>query len=631
MKPLCFATFLALAGVVSASPPADPIASDLLAAIHTNPKDATSMLRLGVHLQSQGRIDEGGVWVKAAYDADPSLVEDVFIDTAGTRGSACDSTGPDVIVGDLPGLIFAAHEGPAQNGISAYGIGTTSCNVGDEILLWQSGNPNHPVIAQNIYRLVDGRFSQVGIGWLKHGFLALSGNLCCTCMGPGGAQLSPGCSDPYSASLNASQSLLGPRFEVNAATGAFPYPFTSPAITSSIDRRCQVADADLNPALNVGARYFAEGHYVANDDAAAGNKNNNASYREIRFFQSGDGYNATTVGPTVRENAAIYAWAANDPNASVVTVDVPGDGRFDVGYAVTSNDDGTWHYEYAIHNMSSDRSAQALSIPIPAGITVTGAGFHDVSYHSGEPFDGSDWTFNSTSGFATWSTVPFSVNPNANALRWGTLYNFWFDADAAPSEDDGSITLFKSAAPRGVGTVTVALPVPAPPPCPEDVNGDTFVNTADYAIITSNFGPCPACPEDVNGDGVVDATDVSLVIARLGGTCMGCPEDVNGDGLIDNTDVGLVTAALGPCPSCPADVNGDGVVDAMDLQQAMAAGGPCKDCPADINDSGRVAGGDLARLLAAWGNNPGPTDLNGDSMTNGADLAILLAAWGPCP
>ncbi len=346
MKNTLIATLMLCAGAAALGvmPETDLIESDLLSAIKANPDDASSLLRLGVHLQTQGRLEEGERWVQAAYVADPTLISDMIINTPAARGgTVCPSaTGPDVIVGSVSGMFFAAHSGPAQNGISAYGIGTTSCNVGDEILLWQSGNENHPVIAQNIYRLHNGRFTQVGVGWLKHGFTALSGNVCCSCTGGGGSQLSPGCSDPYSAGLNASQSRLGPRFEVNASTGLFPYPFTESSYTfGSIDRRCQVADSDINPALNPGARYFAEGHYIANDDSAAGNDLNNASYIEVSFSASGSGFDSDVLGSTVREIPAIKAWATFDANATVVDVDVPDDGRFHVGFAVTDNGNGT--------------------------------------------------------------------------------------------------------------------------------------------------------------------------------------------------------------------------------------------------------------------------------------------------
>lgn len=39
---------------------------------------------------------------------------------------------------------------------------------------------------------------------------------------------------------------LGPKWQVNASTGLFPYPFNSPAFTGSIVRRLQINVADIN-------------------------------------------------------------------------------------------------------------------------------------------------------------------------------------------------------------------------------------------------------------------------------------------------------------------------------------------------------------------------------------------------
>ena len=194
--------------------------------------------------------------------------------------------GPDVIVGDLNGMDSYGTNG---SGIYAYSIGTDSCNIGNVWLNWFSGTNQHPVIAQNFYRLKNGRFEQIGMSWLKHGFFALSGSLCFNdCQSTNGTHLGVHCSDPYSSSLNGSQS-NGPRNEVNASTGYFPYPIAGsyPSPTPTIGRRLQCAANDVNPAMNAGAMYWAEGQYVTPDDAAAGNQNNNASYRRIQFASNG--------------------------------------------------------------------------------------------------------------------------------------------------------------------------------------------------------------------------------------------------------------------------------------------------------------------------------------------------------
>src|SRR5436190_924765 len=136
--------------------------------------------------------------------------------------------GPDVIVGDLPSMGQFGSSG-TQVGLA---VGTTSCNNGTVPLDWFAlSNTDHPVIPQNLYRMSGGasnndRFEQVGQSWVKHAFTALQGHACglgCNTSGcTTGSHLCPGCSDPYDASLNASQSGLGSRAWVNPFTGAFP-------------------------------------------------------------------------------------------------------------------------------------------------------------------------------------------------------------------------------------------------------------------------------------------------------------------------------------------------------------------------------------------------------------------------
>ncbi len=338
------------------------------------------------------------------------------------------STGPDVIVGDLSGI---GNYGTA-NSIAAFSVGTTSCNIGNTPLKWISNTNEHPVIGQNMYRVKNGRLEQIGMSWLKHGFTALAQSLCQSCNNPGtGTLLGVGCSDPYVSSLNGTQSGLGPRFEVNPFTGAYKYPFTSPAITSTvIDRRLRVNVADLDPAQNAGAQYFVEGQYVTPDDAAAGNNFNNASYRPCSITQSGaTTYNGTVTGSTVRMQPAIMAWAAVDPTVTVTTYDMPGDGRFNIAKKVTSLGGGMTRYTYAVHNLNCDRAARSFAVDVTGASVITNLYFHDVPYHSGEPFDGTDWTATTSSDSVRWETVSSSVNYNANALRWGTTYTFEFETD----------------------------------------------------------------------------------------------------------------------------------------------------------------------------------------------------------
>jgi len=354
--------------------------------------------------------------------------------------------GPDVFVGDLAGDITRwGREGT----ITAYSISTTSCNAGDEPLLWISESNQHPVIGQNLYRLKDGRFEQIGMSWLKHGFFALSETYCYPdCIPTDGSALGVHCSDPYSSSLNGSTSRLGPRSDVNASTGVYPWPFTSPPIPPTIGRRLQVHNADIDPALNAGALYYAEAMYVTADDAAANNKGNNVSHRRVFFSGTNPTFNMSSNPsyPTAQMQSAIDAWKANDPQVVIRRAGPGGptvDGTFNIGFRVTDNGNGTWTYEYAIHNQDSHRSAGSFHVPVGTGVTLTNIGFHDVDYHSGEPYSLDDWTPTVDASGITWATIPFAVDPNANALRWGTLYNFRFVADAAPVTVNAHLGLFR--------------------------------------------------------------------------------------------------------------------------------------------------------------------------------------------
>lgn len=365
--------------------------------------------------------------------------------------------GPDVIVGDLPSV---AHYG-AVGGVRSYAVGTTSCNIGDEDLLWIANNNRHPVIGQNLYRIVDGRIDQIGISWLKHGFVALTQNLCDTCNGHGGSVLGVGCSDPYGASLNGSQNGLGPRFQVNAFTGVYPYPFANPdGVTgNAVFKRLQVKQVDLDVA---GSRFFVEGHYVTADDAQAGNGYNNASYRRVN--KNAD-QSLSTTGPTVRELPGIYAWQQHglgsnqpDPDVTITSVDAIGDGRYFIGHKVVDNGDGTFTYTYAIQNLNSDRSGGAFRIPMGSAATATDLYFYGPDYHSGEPYDNAPWVFENNGDSIEWrSPETYAQNEDTRALRWGTMYTFQFTSDGAPVDGDLVIDLFKP----GIGTnVTFAGPVP---------------------------------------------------------------------------------------------------------------------------------------------------------------------------
>jgi len=433
--------------------------------------------------------------------------------------------GPDVIVGDVSDV---NNYNPLA-GIDAFALGTTSCNMGNAPLNWFASTNQHPVIGCNLYRykVVDGagRFEQVGMSWLKHGFAALSGSLCCPCQGGGGSQLGVGCSDPYSAGLNGSQSGLGPRWQVDAHTGFFTYPPANPPWSGSTARRIEVALADLEVTTGSSTRYFGECQYVTPDDAAAGNQNNNSSWREMTVTGSASNYNLNLISVTQRTQPAIRVWAQIDPEVVLTDVQVPNDGLFIVGSRSYDMGGGIWRYEYSAYNMNSHRSGGTFRVPVPQGATVTNAGFNSVIYRNGDGpgntnMSSAPWTFSHSGGFATWATETEAQNNRANALRWGTTYSFRFDCDSPPANGSLVLGLWRSGSP---GTELVDARVPAN-------SGPTA-----FCLGDGSGEACPCGNVGTFGGGCLNSLGMSGYLAGTGTASVASDTFVlNGSGMPDS-------------------------------------------------------------------------------------------------
>ena len=198
----------------------------------------------------------------------------------------------------------------------------------------------------------------------------------------------------------------------------------------------------------------------------------------------------------------------------IAPVDVANDGRFLVGYTATANGNGTWRYEFAVQNLNSDRSGRSFSVPVPAGVTITNAGFKDINYHSGDPYDPTDWSVAVSGGAITWSGGVYASNPNSNALRFATLYNFWFDADRAPAAATGSIGLFKPGSAGDPSSASVAIVAPGAPSNPSDLDGDGSVSAADLAILLGQWGGAGSA--DIDGSGSVGPQDLAILLGAWG-------------------------------------------------------------------------------------------------------------------
>ncbi|MFM9958712.1 MAG: hypothetical protein ACKVZJ_11595, partial [Phycisphaerales bacterium] len=323
------------------------------------------------------------------------------------------SVGPDVVVSGIGSSGGASPFGDSAGGgtqkdgtigaMSAWSVGTISCNIGNANAIWIASNNQHPVIGTQIYRFRDvngaKQLDLVGINWLKHGWCAADGQGCTQLTNPAGTQASSGgcnflglfATDTYSAGLNAAQDDLGPRFEINPWTGAYPYPYTLSFNQTGdvLFKRTQVPHADLVPATN----YIFEVVYIATDEPPA-NRYNNYSYRLANMAGSGATAAFSLTGPTQAMQTVIDAWRVLETGVTKTVIDPSGatDGRLILGHKVTQTGSSTWHYEYVLQNMNNHAAVRSFSLPMDSNVNLTNVGFKDVAYHSGEPISGTDWT-----------------------------------------------------------------------------------------------------------------------------------------------------------------------------------------------------------------------------------------------
>ncbi len=406
----------------------------------------------------------------------------------------------------------------SQRGLA---MGITTCNIGDALIDFLAmPNTHHPVAAQNLYRMSNGannsdRFEQIGQAWVKHTFGADQSNACGSGCQPGGdfTHLGVGCSDTYSSLQSAHLSDLGSRAWINPFTGVFPtnardhngHPHTQ------ISHMILVESNDLNQTMNSGATYYAELLYVTPDEYAwcqthpgQCNMFNNASYQPY-LVAGTTSFTFSYGGPPVRMTPAINAWTG----ATINPIEpAPGlDGRAFIAYKVTGPAAGVWHYEYAIYNQNLDRAIQSFSVPLGCGTTVSNLGFHAPLNHPGFPNDGTlgdagfsntAWSSVQTASEVNWSSETFAQNQNANAIRWGTLYNFRFDSLKPPLTTNATIGFFKTGTP-------VTVPVLGPNVC-DVIPTPTPTATPTPATPTPTVTPCSAIVFAENFDGVVAPT-----------------------------------------------------------------------------------------------------------------------------
>ena len=382
-----------------------------------------------------------------------------------------------------------------------------------------------------MYRELNGRFDNIGIGWLKHGFASENATRygpCATPMGDG-STLGTNCADAYTSSQNGGRDSLGPRWDLNPITGAYTWNWSTiagptPNNTDVAARRLLVPASEWAVP---GATYWAEVHYLSADDASWNNGRNNVSSRRVMNIPSANTYASTQIfaGATTQiSRTALQSWAsaanaatpgsvqlslvdfheltqpALDVNGSPSAVMKDCYGQFQVYSRVTQTGPGTWDYLYGIYNLNSHRAAASLSLRVPAGSSETGYTFKAPFYHSGERIDNSPWLSTKSGGLLSFTHNPVfpatmsiptigTVSVQPNYIYWGSMYTVSFTSTTPPTT--GSARLHLGRGPANAtgyqGGTLVVEGLRVPTICAADIGSQGGLTQPDGLLDNNDF------------------------------------------------------------------------------------------------------------------------------------------------
>ena len=443
--------------------------------------------------------------------------------------------GPDLTHCQLVGLSQFGREGSIV-GLSCQ---STLWNVGDTPLsILEAPDPNHAMLVVDLFRLTTAngstRFEQIGQSWVFHEFCALDSMSCGTdCVATGCDSVGVRCTSTHSASILASPGMLSARHEIDPWLRAWrpegAHLTLPPHDHSPVQHRLQVHDADLDPAQNDGAMYFVQAFYLSPEDVTIAN---NAAYKPVEPSGVPGGHWLFNMsGPSEAPSIGFALGAWEHGATTILAQEVPPvdgvspDGRCVLAADATDLGNGAWHYEYALLNIDMNRAVASFTIAVDADTAVTNIGFHAVDAHD-EPFSNQPWLVERNGAALTWRTT-------TNPLRWGTLYNFRFDADVPPYRQ-AVVTLGHHA-----------------PGVPEEVSGATI-------------GPiCLQAPE-CNDNGIPDVCEVAC--GPAGGVCdipgCGTGSDCDSDAVLDDCQPDFDLDGI--IDACDPDIDGDGVSNEQD-------------------------------------------------------------------
>ncbi|MEQ1631846.1 MAG: hypothetical protein ABL997_05705 [Planctomycetota bacterium] len=376
--------------------------------------------------------------------------------------------GRDIQLQDTWNLRGYTRAGAYPNGAFAMGAWTTCCNPGTNVIPFEAAmSPNHGYIHWIVARETEGRLQQIS-NWsfVKHTFGSSNDpSPCGNCAGPGNVnRVEVGCSDTYANSQAVNHFDLGPPAEIDPWLGTWNPscslfdqgdPPVAPgqacdgvrsltntqasALNGTLHNQMRVRDEDMAAA---NSTFWYQAGYLIPGEAES-LRDNNLGSRGFLPTWTGISWSIADTG-TFQQGSILQRWSG----ATVSSASNTGaDGRFYVGVKVIGPVEGKYRYEYAVHNRDNKRGLGALRIPICPTANVTGFGFHDVDE---DPLN--QWV-----GQKVGSEIVFTGT--GNPLRWNSIFNFWFDTDAAPIT--GS-TLSLDQHDLGAGTPSVLVTSTAP-------------------------------------------------------------------------------------------------------------------------------------------------------------------------
>jgi hypothetical protein len=208
---------------------------------------------------------------------------------------------------------------------------------------------------------------------------------------------------------------------------------------NGVKNRVEVLDSRL---VDDGPeRFYYHAQYTVRTELEA-NRGDNTGWREFQPTWTGTQWSIANL-TSLAHGSVLDAWTGASVSSATNGAD---DGRLYVAVKVTGPTNGLYHYEYAVHNRDNARGVSAFRIPVCADAVVSEPGFSDVDRVP------NDWTFSRTAAELVWRTTD-------NPLGWNSIFNFWFDSDAAPV-DGVPASLDAFAAGPGAATVTVGTRVP---------------------------------------------------------------------------------------------------------------------------------------------------------------------------